>query len=251
MIEKLADLPPGVEGLKAVGTVSKEDYERVVEPMLDEARQAGRRLRFLYQFGPDFEKFTPSAAWEDAKVGLRSMQLFDGVAVVSDVAWLREAVHLAGFLMPCPVSTFSYKERDSAVAWLQQLPEDTGVSHRLLPDSGVIVVEVKRALRAHDFDALALTADTWIEAHGELRGLVIHTREFPGWENLPSLLGHLRFVRGHHRKIERVALAADTKLATFAPHLAEHFIKAEVKAFGYDELESAIAWAGGSPSTSA
>ncbi len=35
------------------------------------------------------------------------------------------------------------------------------VSHRLLPESGVIMGEVKRALRAQDFDALAFTADAW------------------------------------------------------------------------------------------
>jgi hypothetical protein len=43
-------------------------------------------------------------------------------------------------------------------AWLRSLPEGPAVSHRLLPESGVIVVEVKQALRAQDFDALAFTA---------------------------------------------------------------------------------------------
>jgi SpoIIAA-like len=109
----------------------------------------------------------------------------------------------------------------------------------------VMVVEVRQALRAQDFDALALTADTWIEAHGELQGLVIHAREFPGWENLAGLLRHVRFVRDHQRKVERVALAADSKLAGLAPGIAEHFVEAEVKSFAYDELDNAIAWAAG------
>jgi len=53
------------------------------------------------------------------------------------------------------------------------------------------------------------------------------------------------FVRDHHRAVERVALAADSKLASLAPHLAEHFVQAEVKDFGFDELDAAVAWAGG------
>jgi hypothetical protein len=100
-------------------------------------------------------------------------------------------------------------------------------------------------LRAQDFDDLALTADTWIEAHGELQGLVIHAGAFPGWENLASLVRHMRFVRDHHRKIKRIALAVDSKLAGLVPHIAEHFVKAEIKTFGFDALSDAIAWAEG------
>ena len=250
MLERLEDLPDGIEGLKAVGTLSKEDYERTFEPLIDEARREGKRLRFLYELGPEFQGFTAGAAWEDAKLGLRSMRLFDGCAIVTDKPWIREATRFVGFVMPCPVKTFASSEREQAIEWLRSLPEGAAASHRLVPEAGVIVVEVKQALRAQDFDALALTADTWIEAHGELRGLVIHTREFPGWENLASFLRHVRFVRDHHRKVRRIALAADTKLARLASHLGEHFVKAEVKTFGYDDLEGAIAWAGAPPSPS-
>ena len=109
----------------------------------------------------------------------------------------------------------------------------------------MIVVEVTQALRAQDFDALAMTADAWIESHGSLQGLVVHAREFPGWEDLGGLSRHLRFVRNHHRSVRRVALAVDGRLASLAPLLADHFVKAELKSFGYGELEGAIAWAGG------
>ena len=73
---------------------------------------------------------------------------------------------------------------------------------------------------------------------------MIHTREFPGWENLQGLVRHLRFVRDHHRKIRRIALVAATKVASLGPTLGEHFIRSEVKTFAYDQLEQAVAWAG-------
>ena len=245
MLEKLKDLPEGLEGLKAVGKVSKEDYERVFEPLVDEARREGRRLRFLYQLGPEFEGFTAGGAWEDAKIGLRVLRLLDGCAIVSDAGWIRETARLVGFLLPCPVQIFGNHERDSAIAWLASLP-GAGVSHRLLPERGVIVVEVKEPLRAQDFDALAVTADSWIEAHGDLNGIVFHAHDFPGWENLGSVLRHLRFVRNHHQKVQRIALAVDGKLASLAPQIGKHFVKAEVKSFGYGDLEAATGWASGS-----
>jgi hypothetical protein len=246
MIERLKDLPPGIDGVRAVGVVSKGDYERVFPPIFDEARRYGHPIRFLYQLGPEFEGFTPGAAWEDAKIGLHSMRLFIGCAIVTDIGWIREWTRVVGFLMPCPVQVFPSKDRDKAIAWLNSIPAESGISHRLLPDSGTIVVEVKRALSAQDFDALAFTADNWIESHGSLSGIVIHAREFPGWENLGSFVRHIQFVRDHHRKVKRVALAADAKIASIAPRIAEHFVKAEVKHFGYDELDQAISWASGS-----
>ena len=71
MLEKLNDVPREVVAVKAVGRLTREDYEKVLEPLIDDARREGRRLRFLYQVGPEFEGFTPGAAWEDAKLGLR------------------------------------------------------------------------------------------------------------------------------------------------------------------------------------
>lgn len=243
MLEKLKDVPPGVEALRAVGKVSKEDYAKIFEPLVEEAWQKGN-IRFLYEFGPEFQGFTPGGAWEDAKVGLRAVRLFDGCAIVSDIRWIRESTRFVGFLMPCPVRVFGNQERDKAIDWLSSLPESANVSPRLIPESGVIVVEVKEPLRTQDFDALAFTADAWIEAHGGLRGLVIHVREFPGWANIGSLRRHLRFVRNLHRRVTRVALATDSKLAGLLPRLAKYVVRAEVKSFTYDELDDAIAWAG-------
>lgn len=245
MLRPMTDLPAGIDGLAAVGRVSKEDYDRVMEPLLDAARRDGRKLRFLYEIGPEFQGFTPGAAWSDARLGLSYLRLFEAIAVVTDIGWIRESMRLAAFMMPCPVEVFSVADRARAVEWLQASADRSTVVERIVPESGVLVVDVSQALRSQDFDAIALTADTWIEAHGKLNGLVIHARRFPGWENLGALMKHVRFVRDHHRKISRIALAADSAMANVAPSIAEHFVKAEVKAFRYDEVDRAIEWAGG------
>ena len=146
-------------------------------------------------------------------------------------------------MMPCPVKVFRNSEWQDAIAWLTLPTARIGLTHRLLPESGVLVVEPTGPLRSEDFDALALIVDPWIETHGDLRGLVVHAREFPGWQNLGSFLRHLRFVRDHHRRIRRVALCADGTVAALAPRLAEHFVDAELRHFGYDDLDRAIDWA--------
>jgi hypothetical protein len=45
MLEKIPDVPEGIDALEAVGKLTKEDDERTVESVLDEARRRGRRIR--------------------------------------------------------------------------------------------------------------------------------------------------------------------------------------------------------------
>ncbi|MEV0991846.1 STAS/SEC14 domain-containing protein [Streptomyces sp. NPDC049949] len=247
MLERSEHATLGIDVLKAAGTVSKNDYRQVVEPLIEDARREGRRIRILCEFGPEFRRFTPGAAWEDLKVGLGSIELFEGCAVVTDTGWIREPTRLMSFLMPCPVRLFGAHQREGAFRWLASLPEGAGISHRLT-DSGVLVVEVSQPLRAADFDTLGSTMDSRLGTPGGRTGVVLHAAGFPGWENGSSLVRHVRFVRDHRRVIGKVALAADGKVASLLPRLANRFVRAEVRRFGHEELDSAVAWAA-APST--
>ncbi|MGH7328766.1 MAG: STAS/SEC14 domain-containing protein [Polyangiaceae bacterium] len=242
MLKRMEDLPAGVDGVQATGTVTTDDYEQVMRPLLEAARREGRRVRFLYQVGPGFEGFTAGAAWDDARIGMRYLRRFEACAIVTDVGWIRDATRFMAPFMPCPARVFTSAERTKATTWLASL-SDRGASHRLMPEFGIVLVEVKSALRPEDFDSVAATVDAWLEAHGELQALVIHTPEFPGWENFAALLHQIRFVHDHHRKIHRVALVANGNVANLAPRVAEHFVKAEIKHFDYDALDQAIEWA--------
>jgi SpoIIAA-like len=244
MLEILGDLPSGIIGLKGTGMVTRKDNEQVLQPLFEQARREGGRLRLLYDLGPEFEGFTPGAAWEDAKLGMQSERLVEGCAIVSELVGIREVARIIGFLLPCPIQSFRYSEREKATAWLRALPERAVPLHYLISDLGVIVVEMAEPLRALDFDALTLTADAWIAGHGELQGLVIHAKAFPGWENLGTLVRHMRFIRDHHKRVSKVAISAETWMSGFVPKLTEHFVRASVMSFGYRDLENAIQWAG-------
>ena len=97
------------------------------------------------------------------------------------------------------------------------------------------------------FDAIPATVDPWIERAGRLQGIVVHARSFPGWQNVGALLRHLRFIRDHHRQVARIAVAADGILADAGPALADYFVEAELKHFGFDRLDEAIRWAASAP----
>ena len=116
------------------------------------------------------------------------------------------------------------------------------LSHEFLEDMGILVVEPKGALESADFEALAKEVDPYIEAKGELHGLLIESKAFPGWKDFGSLVSHLRFIRNHHRHIKKVAAVTDSAFASIAPQVANHFVSAEVKHFAFRDREAAVAW---------
>ena len=116
------------------------------------------------------------------------------------------------------------------------------IEFELLRDAGVLIVAPKGALTAEDFRAISGTVDPYIGENGKLTGLLIEAPSFPGWDSLGALIEHIRFVRDHHRKIERVAAVTDSTILTIAPKIAEHFAHPEFKVFRSGERANALAW---------
>jgi hypothetical protein len=94
------------------------------------------------------------------------------------------------------------------------------LSYELDRDKGILIVRPKGALDAADFDALTREVDPYIEANGELRGLMVDAPSVPGWESFGALVGHLKFVRNHHRRIARVAVVTESPILRIAPRIA-------------------------------
>ena len=116
------------------------------------------------------------------------------------------------------------------------------VRFELLKDDGILVVKPRDALTANDFSAIARTIDPYIEAHGKLGGLLIDAPKFPGWDSFGALIQHLKFVRDHHRKIDRVAVVTDNDVLKIGPRIAEHFAHPEFRVFPAAERAQALAW---------
>jgi hypothetical protein len=124
------------------------------------------------------------------------------------------------------------------------------LNHELRRDDGILVLNPDGPLEAADFHALAGVVDAYLEQHGTLRGVLIHAKTFPGWKDFGALLAHLKFVRAHHQKIEKVAIVADGAFANTMPHIAGHFIHAEVRHFEFARMNAACDWlreGGGAP----
>ena len=116
------------------------------------------------------------------------------------------------------------------------------ISFELLRDDGILIVEPEGRLQTSDFAAIAREVDPFIEERGGLAGLMIYAESFRGWGDFGAFVSHMRFVRGHHRKIARVAAVTDSKFLSIVPSIADHFVAADVRHFDHREKDAALAW---------
>lgn len=113
---------------------------------------------------------------------------------------------------------------------------------KLDKDAGIVTVIPSASLNEQDFTLLASEIDPYIEKEGKLNGLIIQVESFPGWEDFAGLISHLKFVREHHKKIEKVAAVTDGKIVSVMPRIVDHFVNAKVKYFPYESLDEALSW---------
>ncbi len=116
------------------------------------------------------------------------------------------------------------------------------IDYTLDPASSILVVRPEAALDKEDFVKLAEAVDPQIEANGDLAGLILDVRHFPGWTGFGSMVSHFRFVRDHQRHVKKVAVVTDSAIGEAAENLASHFISAEIKHFPAGDTESAKKW---------
>ena len=117
------------------------------------------------------------------------------------------------------------------------------LNHELRFDDGILVLRPDGPLEASDFLIVQNLVDAHLAKDGTLRGVLIHADQgFPGWKNFAALVAHLKFVKDHHRQIEKVAVVVDSGVAAIMPSIANHFIHAQVKHFGLAHEDAAWDW---------
>lgn len=116
MLEELNDLPAGVIGFEAVGTIHSDDYDTVLRPAVEAAAAQGG-IRMVYVFGDRFEGYSSGATWEDAKLGLGNARSWERTAIVSDHEWAEHLVKALGWLIPGKVRHFEQVALPEAVTW--------------------------------------------------------------------------------------------------------------------------------------
>lgn len=109
-------------------------------------------------------------------------------------------------------------------------------------NESIAILEPEGALNEADFARIGELIDPYIEEHGKLNGLIIRAGHFPGWDSFSALVTHIRFVRNHHTRINKVALVTNSSIGHLLEALARHFVSAEVRHFPFGQYDVAHNW---------
>jgi len=116
------------------------------------------------------------------------------------------------------------------------------LDYSIMKPEGILVIRPHAPLSKEDFGGLSAVADAYLSDHAKLHGVLIHAKDFPGWEDFGGFTAHMKFVREHHKQVERIAVVTDSHMAGLAETLGKHFISAEVKHFPFAGYAQALEW---------
>ena len=120
MVEQIEGMPGDTLGFRLSGKIDRDEYFQILDPV-KEKLERGEKVSFLVETAPDFSGLDMAALWEDAKAapsfGLKYRHSWDRLAVVTDKDWMRNAIAVAGWLMPGEIKVFEPGELEQAKAW--------------------------------------------------------------------------------------------------------------------------------------
>jgi len=116
------------------------------------------------------------------------------------------------------------------------------LDYSMMVPEGILVLKPHGSLSKEDFAGVSAAVDAYLSTHPKLHGVLIHAKEFPGWESFGGFSAHMKFVKDHHKQVERIAIVTDSPLANVAETLGKHFTSAEVKHFPFSDEDQSLEW---------
>jgi len=118
MINALTGFPDNVVAVACSEHVTRDDYDRVLVPRVNEALARHKKIRLYYEIGANFTGIDPGAVWKDIAVGAEHLLRWERAAVVTDVDWIRHTIRAFGFLMPGDMRVFPLTQQAQAREWI-------------------------------------------------------------------------------------------------------------------------------------
>jgi hypothetical protein len=242
MLTIIEGLPDHVIGIRITDKLRAEDYETQLVPLVNEKLEKHPKLDMLCCIEGEWKGMEAGAMWQDLRLGLGRIGHWARMAIVTDIQWMENAIKLFRLFSPGELRHFAGADYEVAKAWVCET--ERAHRHQAGCRSGILELEpaADKPLSEDDFEAVGQTIGNYLKDHDRLRGIFIHSRKFPGWQSIDALFAHLKFVNAVHDKIGKIALVTNSPMGTFADHVLDPLMLANIRKFDYDQRDEAMGW---------
>lgn len=116
---QILDSPDNVVAFRAVGEITKEDYQNIVEPTVEGLIERIDEINFLLLLDTDLENFTASAWMQDVLMGLKNLVKWNRSAIVTDSDKIISFTNGFSYIVPGEFRGFKKDSFDKALSWVQ------------------------------------------------------------------------------------------------------------------------------------
>jgi hypothetical protein len=118
MIIVLPNTPSNIVAFKALGEVTKKDFEEVVMPAVDNLVKKTGKLNYLLEIDTELSNFTAGAWWQDALLGIKKLTKWNKAAIISDSEGISKFTTIFSVIMPGEFKAFKKTELNKAIEWV-------------------------------------------------------------------------------------------------------------------------------------
>jgi hypothetical protein len=118
MITRIEYQLPNIVAFRASGTVSREDYDKVVYPAVSELVNRTGRLNYIMVIDTPLHNFTIGAWWKDALLGLKQLTKWHRVAILTDSEGVNQFTSIVSLILPGEYKGFRTTQLTEAVEWV-------------------------------------------------------------------------------------------------------------------------------------
>ena len=118
MLQFLSDLPKNVVGIEVNGEVTKDEYDKVVIPRLDDLVKRQGEINYIVVLRTDVPAFTAGAWWDDFKLALKYFTKWNKIAIVTDQKVIEKITDTFSFAFPGESRGFGLDQIKEAVKWV-------------------------------------------------------------------------------------------------------------------------------------
>ena len=131
MLQIMKDLPQHVVGVRAVGNVTKDDYDQTLVPAIEKVAKEFGKINFLMLLETDIGNFTYGAWMQDAKMSLKHFAKWNKIAIVTDQKVIENISQIFNFVSPAQAKGFPVSDLELAKTWVAAPQEATGKAHKV------------------------------------------------------------------------------------------------------------------------